>query len=373
MGVPLLDLKPQHEPLQAELASKAAHVLKSGQFVFGPEVTAFEEEVAAYCGCAHAVGLSSGTDALLVAMMAMGIGEGDEVLCPSFTFFGTAGSIVRLGAVPVWVDVLPDTYNIDLADALDKVTERTKAIVPVHLFGQAAEMECVQAFAKRFQLRVIEDAAQAIGAIYKGKRVCSWGDCGALSFYPTKNLGGFGDGGMLVTSDRELAERFIHLRNHGMNPKYFHSVVGGNFRLDALQAALLRVKLPHLDDYHAGRRAHAEVYLKELKGHGLLHLPRIVPQAVSVWNQFTVRVIERKRDAFREHMKAKGIGTEVYYPLGLHDQECFAGIGKGGESLTVTPVLAREVVSLPCFPEMTEGQRQEVIEAVWAFGYSQSS
>ncbi len=369
MPVPLLDLTRQHAPLENELQAVFKRVLDSNQFILGPDVKALEEEVAAYCGCRHAVGLSSGTDALLVALKAFGIRPGDEVLCPAFTFFGTAGCVARLGAVPVWVDVLPDTYNIDLADALDKVTERTRAIIPVHLFGQAAEMECVLAFARKFGLRVLEDAAQAIGALYCGRRVGGIGDCGALSFYPTKNLGGFGDGGMLLTNDAELAEKAVWLRNHGMHPKYHHKYIGGNFRLDALQAALLRVKLPRLDAYHAARRAHAEAYTAGLKGHGGVVCPRVIPQALSVWNQYTLRVPDGRRDALRAHLARRGIGTEVYYPLGLHEQECFRGVARGGETLTVTPMLAREVVSIPCFPEMTEAEREEVLRAIWDFGY----
>ncbi|NDV62742.1 DegT/DnrJ/EryC1/StrS family aminotransferase [Puniceicoccales bacterium CK1056] len=370
MPVPLLDLTRQHTPLEDEFKAVFERVFKSNAFVLGPDVKALEEEIASYCDCSHAVGLSSGTDALLVALMALGIGPGDEVLCPSFTFFGTAGSIARLGAVPVWVDVLPDTFNIDLADAIDKVTDKTKAIMPVHLYGQSAEMECVQAFARKFGVKIIEDVAQAIGATYGGRKVGSFGDFGALSFYPTKNLGGFGDGGMLVTNDAELAEKAVWLRNHGMNPKYYHKYIGGNFRLDSLQAALLRVKLPHLESYHTARRANAEAYTERLAGHSGVLCPRIIPKAQSVWNQYTLRILDGKRDAFREFLSDRGIGNDIYYPLGLHDQECFQGIGRGGESLTVTPMLAKEVVSIPCFPEMTVDEREEVLKAVWDFGYA---
>jgi len=373
MAVPLLDFTRQHAPLEDAFAAAYESVFKSNRFVLGPDVAALETELAAYCDCRHAIGMSSGTDALLVAMMALDIGPGDEVLCPAFTFFGTAGSVVRLGATPVWVDVLPDTYNIDLADAIDKVTEKTKAIIPVHLFGQAAEMECVLAFAGKFNLRVIEDAAQAIGATYDGRKVGSFGDFGVLSFYPTKNLGGFGDGGMLLSNDAALAEKAVWLRNHGMNPKYVHRYVGGNFRLDSLQAAFLRVKFPHLEAYHAGRERHALAYLEHLKGHSGVVCTRVIPKARSVWNQFTLRIPGRQRDPFREFLSARGIGSEVYYPLGLHEQACFEGIGKGGETLTVTPMLAQEVVSIPCFPEMTDPERDEVLKAVWDFGYARKS
>jgi dTDP-4-amino-4,6-dideoxygalactose transaminase len=369
MPVPLLDLTRQHAPLEAAFRDAIDDVMRNNQFVLGPQVKALEEEVAAYCECRHAIGLSSGTDALLVALMAMGIGPGDEVLVPAFTFFGTAGSVARVGAVPVWVDVLPDTFNINLADALDKVSPKTKAIMPVHLYGQPAEMECVGAFARKFGLRVIEDVAQAIGARYHGRKVGSIGDCGALSFYPTKNLGGFGDGGMLVTNDDALAERFIWLRNHGMHPKYYHKYIGGNFRLDSLQAALLRVKLPHLDTYHEARRAHASAYTEQLQGHGGVVRPTVIDASESVWNQYTLRVLHGQRDAFREHLQGYGIGSEIYYPLGLHRQECFSGLGRGGESLPVTDQLAAEVVSIPVFPEMTVAERDTVLEAIWAFGY----
>ena len=370
MSIPLLDLTRQHEPLQAAFATAFDRVLRSNRFVLGEEVTALEEEIARYCDCQHAIGLSSGTDALLVAMMAMGIGPGDEVLCPSFTFFATAGSIVRLGATPVWVDVLPDTFNINLEDALAKVTDKTRAIVPVHLFGQAAEMECVMRFARHFNLEVIEDVAQAIGATYDGKKAGSFGAFGALSFYPTKNLGGFGDGGMLVTNDASLADKAVWLRNHGMNPRYHHKFVGGNFRLDAIQAALLRIKLPFLDAYHRARAEHAAAYTAGLKGHSGVICPRIIEKAVSVWNQYTLRVRENARDAFRAYLADAGIGTEVYYPVALHQQECFAGLGRGGETLAVTDQLVNEVVSIPCFPELMPAEREEVLRAIWNFGYA---
>jgi dTDP-4-amino-4,6-dideoxygalactose transaminase len=370
MPIALLDLARQHEPLEAAFKASFERVLKSNRFVLGEEVSALEESVASYCDCKHAVGLSSGTDALLVAMMALGIGPGDEVLCPSFTFFGTAGSVVRLGATPVWVDVLPDTFNINLEDALDKVTERTRAIIPVHLFGQPAEMECVSAFARRFNLFVIEDVAQAIGARYAGQRVGSFGEFGALSFYPTKNLGGFGDGGMLVTNNAALADKAVWLRNHGMHPRYHHKYVGGNFRLDAIQAALLRVKFPHLDAYHGARAAHAAAYVKELKGHSGVDIPQVIEKGESVWNQFTLRVRGGRRDALQAYLQERGIGSEIYYPIGLHEQECFTGLGRGRETLAVTEQLVKEVLSIPCYPELTEKERDEVLKALWDFGYA---
>ncbi len=369
MAVPLLDLTRQHAPLEAEFKAVFDRVLASNAFVLGPDVRALEEEVAAYCDCSHAIGLSSGTDALLVGLMAMDLQPGDEVLCPSFTFFGTAGSVARLGCVPVWVDALPDTYNIDIEDARRKVSDKTRAIIPVHLYGQSVDIDPLQAFAGEFNLRILEDVAQAIGATYNRRKVGSFGDCGAISFYPTKNLGGFGDGGMLVTNDGELAEKAVWLRNHGMNPKYYHKYIGGNFRLDSIQAGLLRVKLPHLDSYHAARDAHARAYTENLRGHGGVVCPTIIPGAQSVWNQYTLRVGDGKRDAFRVHLASRGIGSEIYYPLGLHDQECFRGLGRGGESCTVTGQLAQDVVSIPCFPEMTGEEREEVLKAIWDFGY----
>lgn len=369
MPVPLLDLTRQHAPLAAAFAEACQRVIASNQFVLGPDVKALEEEVADYCDCAHGIGLSSGTDALLVALMALGIGPGDEVVCPSFTFFATAGSVARLGAIPVWTDIQPSTFNLNLADAEAKVSARTKAIIAVHLYGQPAEMECVMAFARHFNLRVIEDVAQSIGATYNGRKVGSFGDFGAISFYPTKNLGGFGDAGMLVTNDGDLAEKAVWLRNHGMNPRYFHRYIGGNFRLDSLQAALLRIKLPHLEDYHRLRREHARYYLDNLVGHSGVLAPAVIPAANPVWNQFTLRLPNGQRDAFRQHLAARGIGSEIYYPLGLHRQECFRHIGRGGETLAVTDRVTEEVVSIPVFPEMTPAEREEVLEAVWGFGY----
>ncbi len=369
MAIPLLNLTRQHDPLEESFKKVFSRILASNAYVLGPDVKALEAEVATYCDCTHAIGLSSGTDALLVGLMALGIEPGDEVMCPSFTFFGTAGSIARLGAIPVWVDVSPDTFNIDLADAVDKVSGKTKAIIPVHLFGQPAEMECLRAFADQHGLKILEDVAQAIGAKYKNRKVGSLGDLGALSFYPTKNLGGFGDGGMLVTNDPELAEKAVWLRNHGMNPKYYHKYIGGNFRLDSLQAGLLRVKFPFLDRYHSLRQSHAEAYTQNLRGHSGVICPKVIDGAHSVWNQYTLRILEGKRDAFREHLAAREIGSEIYYPLGLHQQECFKGIGRGGETLKVTESLAREVVSIPCFPELSSDEREDVLKAVWDFGY----
>ncbi len=367
MAVPLLDISRQHFALRDQFDVAYARVMDSGGFVLGPEVEALESELSAYLEVPYAISISSGTDALLVALMALGIGPGDEVLCPAFTFFATAGCIARVGASPVWVDVRADTYNIDLEDAARKTGPKTKAIIPVHLFGQPCDMEGIDTLAKQHGLHIVEDAAQAIGATYAGRRVGQLGAFGAFSFYPTKNLGGFGDSGLLTTSDAELAERTCRLRNHGMHPKYHHGMVGGNFRMDALQAALLRVKVSHLDAYHASRRAHAAFYHAALSGIDELRLPVVHSGTESVWNQYTVRVLKGSRDELRAFLQARGIGTEIYYPVPLHEQACFAGIGRGGRSIRVASELAASVVSIPVFPEMTDRERAEVVKAIREF------
>lgn len=369
MAVPLFDIQRQHQPLREEFRAALDRVLTSGAFILGGEVSAFEEDVARYIGVDHAIGVSSGTDALLVALMALGLEPGDEVLCPAFTFFATAGSIVRSGATPVWVDVDPVSYNMDLEDAGRKVSTRTRAVMPAHLFGQTLDMEKLVEFCRTHHLLCIEDAAQAIGARFDGRMAGDWGDIGAFSFYPTKNLGGMGDSGLMTTGDADLAERIRRLRNHGMHPRYRHHQVGGNFRMDAMQAALLRIKLPHLDSYHRARSDHAAFYQKELKGHGLLTLPESLPRREHVWNQFTVRVGDGRRDALRTFLAERGVGTEIYYPLTLDRQPCFAGVGRGSDALENAHRLAEEVLSLPVFPELAEGERQQVVDALWKFGY----
>jgi dTDP-4-amino-4,6-dideoxygalactose transaminase len=370
MPVPLLDIHRQHKPLESEFKAAFDRILKSGGFILGEEVAAFERAMAEYIGVEHAIGISSGTDALLVALMALDIQPGDEVLCPAFTFFGTAGSIVRLGAVPVWVDVDADSFLMDLEDAATKVGPRTKAVMPVHLFGQAGDFDEMRQFADRHLLAIIDDAAQAIGAKFKDRMVGAEGTIGAFSFYPTKNLGGLGDGGLMTTNDGELAEKIVRLRNHGMHPRYHHSLVGGNFRLDALQAALLRVKLPHLEAYHSARAKNAAYYLEELKGHGGIVLPTLLANRRHVWNQFTLRVREGRRDELRAFLAESGIGSEIYYPIALDKQECFRGVGRGAETLTNSHKLAAEVLSIPVFPELTEKERSTVAETLWKFGYA---
>lgn len=390
MPVPLLDVNAQNLPLQDELKATFAKVLESGRFIMGDEMEAFEREIAQLVDTKHAISVSSGTDAILLALMALGIGEGDEVLCPSFTFFATAGCISRTGATPVFVDSCPLDFNIDLASAADKITPRTKAIMPVHLFGQSVDMDAIMAFANQHGLKVIEDGAQAIGAKYKGRPCGSIGDFGTYSFFPSKNLGGFGDGGMLVTNDDQLAERALMLRNHGMNPKYYHKYVGGNFRCDALQAALLRVKLRQYGDYTSKRQANAAYYTERLlpldgvvqadpadagqlasqsvklaSQSAKLVLPVAYEHNEHIWNQFTIRVLDGKRDALRQHLTELGIGCDTYYPVSLHQQQCFADLPQ--ESLPVCEQLSQEVISIPIYPELSDGQKDEVIAALTSF------
>lgn len=391
--VPLFDLREQHEALGEELNAAFQRVFTSGRYILGGEVEAFEQSMADYLGVRHAIGVSSGTDALLLALMALDIGPGDEVLCPAFTFFATAGSVARLGATPVWVDVCPVCYNIDVQAAEAKVRPQTKAIMPVHLFGQAADMDSVQTLADRYNLAVVEDAAQAVGAKYRGKAVGGIGDFGALSFFPTKNLGAFGDAGMLLTNEDVLVVKARQLRVHGMEPKYFHAMVGGNFRIDSLQAALLAAKLPHLDTYTAKRRENADYYTDTLRQHpriavakpedcccpiaqpshpvegeAAIILPVAYPHNEHVWNQYTIRVRGKgQRQALRDFLADRKVGAEIYYPLSLDKQACFKDTSKGNFGLDTSHILADEVLSIPIFPELGEARRTEVAEAILAF------
>jgi len=372
MPVPLFDTKIQNNALSADLQAAFARVLASGQFILGPEVQGFERQCAEYLGVKHALGISSGTDAILLALMALGIGPGDEVICPSFTFFATAGCVARTGATPVLCDVRADTFNLDVADAARRVTPRTKAIIPVHLYGQAAEMEALNALARQHGFKVIEDACQAVGATQGGRSVGGLGDFGTFSFFPTKNLGAFGDAGLLTTNDDALAQRATLLRNHGAHPKYYHQFVGGNFRLDALQAALLAVKLPQLDGYTQRRTANAARYRAQLNGLPGVGTRLILPASQSgnghAWNQFTVRLPGAgRRDALRDWLAARQIGTEIYYPVPLHAQACFAALRQTDTDLPVSARLAGEVLSLPIFPELTAAQQDEVVAAVADF------
>lgn len=373
MKVPLLDVPKQNGPLEAELTAAFTRVLKSGMYIMGPELSAFETEAAKHCGAKHGIGVSSGTDALLLALMALGVGEGDEVLLPAFTFFATAGSVARVGAVPVWVDSDPHTFNIDLADAAKKVSPKTRAIIPVHLFGQACDMDAVMAFAKEHELFVIEDTAQSMGAKWKGRHVGGIGHFGATSFFPSKNLGGLGDSGLVSVNDDALAEKARILRVHGMQPKYYHKYVGANFRMDPLQAALLAVKLPHLPGYNAARAKNAAYYAEKLTALPGVALNRpgapasakiLVPvdfTGEGIWNQFTLRVTGGRRDELKAFLTAGDIGCDIYYPLTLDAQECFTGVGRGRESLAVAHALSAEVLSIPVFPELERAQQDAVL------------
>jgi dTDP-4-amino-4,6-dideoxygalactose transaminase len=391
MKVPLLDLKQQNAPLAAELRAAFERVLASGQFILGPEVEELERQTAALVEVKHAVGVSSGTDAILLALMALGIGPGDEVICPSFTFFATAGCVARVGAKPVFADSCPVCFNLDVEDAARRITPRTRAIIPVHLFGQAAEMERVVKLAEAHGLAVIEDAAQALGAAYRGRRVGSIGTIGTFSFYPSKNLGGFAEGGLLVTSDDGLAERARLMRAHGAQAKYFHKIVGGNFRLAPLHAALLSVKLPHLAGYSEARMKNACYYttqLRELKGvadgakaeydepearAAFIMTPAAHSHKEHIWNQYTLRVAPGEkwkagnpRDALRKHLVAREIGSEIYYPRPMHLQECFAHFGPY-PALPVCERLAAECLSIPVYPELSQGQKDAVVTAIAEF------
>jgi len=366
-SIPLLDLEGQYRPLRAEILAAIARVCDSQRFIGGPEVDAFEREMAALAGTAHAVGLSSGTDALLVALMALGVGPGDEVIVPTFSFFATAGCVSRVGATPRFVDVDTDTCNIDPAQAVAAISSRTRAIIPVHLYGQCADMDPILAAAAREGIAVIEDAAQAIGATYHGRQAGSMGAVGCFSFFPSKNLGAFGDAGLLTTNDDRLARDVRMLRNHGAEPKYFHRRIGGNFRLDALQAAILRVKLPHLAGWSAGRRRNASRYDRlfgDSREANRITLPSRAAGCEHIFNQYTIRV--PNRDDVRTKLGAAGIGTEIYYPVPFHLQECFAPLGYRRGDFPVAEAIAAETLALPIYAELTEAQQEQVVSAVEA-------
>ena len=368
MNVPLLDVNAQNHPLRAELEAAFSRILTSGRFILGEEMEAFEAECASMIGVKHALAVSSGTDALILALMTLNIKAGDEVLCPSFTFFATAGAIYRLGATPVFCDVDPEDFGICLNSAVQKITERTKCIMPVHLFGQCVNMLEVSAFAQQHGLSVLEDCAQAIGATHSNKQAGTIGKIGAYSFFPSKNLGGFGDGGLVTTNDEELVERMTRLRNHGMYPKYYHGEVGGNFRLDAIQCALLRVKLPHYGNYLANRRSNANFYLTSLASHNGLILPKEKENCGHTWNQFTMRIKDGRRDEFKQHLTSNSVGSEIYYPVPLHQQECFAKLPSHCKSgCEVSHLLSQEVISIPIYPELSRQQKEKVVQTCLAF------
>jgi dTDP-4-amino-4,6-dideoxygalactose transaminase len=361
--VKLLDLQAQYLPIRAEIRRAIDEVCDQQALILGPHVEKFEKHLAAYCETKHAIGVSSGTDALLCALMGLGIQPGDEVICPSFTFFATAGSIARLGAIPVFVDIDPRTFNINPDLIAAKITAKTKAIMPVHLFGQSARMEAINQIACAHDLPVIEDAAQAIGARRQGKPVCSMGMVGCLSFYPTKNLGAFGDAGAICTNNDDLAERCRKLRVHGSGHTYYHEMIGGMFRLAAIQAAVLDVKLRHLRSYHEGRRRNAAIYDAIFHGSPVV-VPHIEEGNWSVYNQYVVRV--PNRDRVKQRLADRGIGTGIYYPLSLHEQPCFHYLGYKPGDLPESERACHEVLALPIYPELEEPQVRYVAEGVLA-------
>ncbi len=365
MSVPLLDLKAQYASIEAELLAAVGQVMESQRFINGPQVGELEQAVAELSGCAGAVGVSSGTDALLCALMALGIGPGDEVITTPYTFFATAGSVWRIGARPVFVDIEPATFNIDPAEIEAAITPKTRAIMPVHLFGQLADMDAIMAIAGRRGLRVIEDAAQAIGATHEGRRAGSFGDAGCFSFFPSKNLGGLGDGGMIVARDPDLLDRLAQCRNHGAKPKYFHRWVGGNFRLDTIQAAALQVKLRQLEDWSAARRRNAATYDALFAEVEAVRTPPVRLGNRSIYNQYVIRA--ERRDELRDHLNERGIGNAIYYPLSLHQQECFADLGHARGDFPHSERASAETLALPVYPELTEAQLHEVVDAVRSF------
>ena len=365
--VPLLDLHAQYTPLRQALLDAVTRVCDSQRFIGGPEVEGLERELCETLGYPHALGLSSGTDAVLAALMALDIGPGDEVITPTYSFFATAGCVVRTGARPVLVDCEAATFNIDVPQALAAITPRTKAIIPVHLFGQAAELAPIVEAAASNDIAVIEDAAQAIGCEYHGRPVGTWGKVGCFSFFPSKNLGAFGDAGFVTANDASIAKKLKLIRTHGMEPKYYHHLVGANFRLDAMQAAVLRVKLPHLAEWSNGRRRNARRYRQLFADAALdvVKLPVEAPNRTHIYNQFVIRVPDR--DRLKAHLDAAGIGTEVYYPVPFHMQECFADLGYKKGAFPVAEAAASDSLALPIYPELTEAQQATVVGAIRTF------
>lgn len=368
-NVPLLDLKAQYDRIRPEIEPVIKDVIESQYFIMGPKVKELEEKVAEYSNCRHAVGVSSGTDALLIALMALDIEAGDEIITTPYSFFATAGVIARLGAIPVFVDIDPATYNINPAEIEAKITPKTKAVIPVHLYGQMADMETIMEIAGKHGLKVIEDAAQAIGSEdNQRRRAGSIGDMGCFSFFPSKNLGGFGDGGMVVTNDDTLAQKLVQLRVHGSEPKYYHKIVGGNFRLDALQAAVLSVKLNHLDAWSKERQQNAAHYRQLFEKAGLidkLNLPVESEGYRHIYNQFILRVPQR--DELIQFLKSQNVGCEIYYPVALHNQECFKYLGHSFGDFPESEKAAEETIAIPIYPELTTDQQQYVVDKIKEF------
>lgn len=365
MPLPFFDLNRQNASLRTELDRAVAAIITSGKFILGEAVADFEREAAAYCGTAHAIGVASGTDALHLALKAVGVKEGDEVITTPFTFVATADAIAYCDAKPVFVDIEPNTFNIDPEKIEEHINPKTKAILPVHLYGQSCAMDRIIALAKKYHLAVVEDCAQAIGAKFSGKKVGSMGDIGCFSFFPTKNLGCFGDGGLVTTNDPRLADELRVLRGHGSRKTYHYDLIGFNSRLDALQAAVLRVKLPHLDEYIGLRRRNAEIYRQRLAGLPGVVLPGELPQGLHTYNQFTIRA--KERDQLLDHLRGLGIGSAVYYPLSLHLQTAFASLGYRPGSLPQSELAQSEVLSLPIFPELTVTEVEASASAVRSF------
>jgi dTDP-4-amino-4,6-dideoxygalactose transaminase len=369
-AVPLCDLQTQYRKLEPQVLAALARVLASGQVILGTEVAALEEEVAAYCGTAHGVGCASGTDALSLALHALGVGPGDEVILPPFTFFASAGCVCRAGARPVFVDIDPVTYNLDPLQVESKITRRTRAIMAIHLYGQCADMEPLWPVAERHDLPIIEDAAQAVGAEYDGRRAGGLGTVGCFSFYPSKNLGAYGDAGLCVTDDADLAAQMKCLRVHGMEPKYYHKHIGWNARLDALQAAILRVKLPHLEEWTEQRQGAAARYDALIEEHHLtnfLDRPTRARNRRHVFNQYVVRVGDGLRDALVKHLKADNVACEIYYPVPLHLQECLTHLDYAEGDFPASEEASRCVLALPMFPEITAEQQRRVVGSCAAF------
>jgi dTDP-4-amino-4,6-dideoxygalactose transaminase len=368
VNVPLLDLQAQYRPLRAEILAAIERVCDSQRFIMGPEITALEDEMARLLGVGHAIAVSSGTDALLLALMALGVKAGDEVITPTYSFFATAGAVARLGARPVFVDIDEATFNIDTAQAIAAITPRTKAIVPVHLFGLSADMDPLIEVASRSGIPIVEDAAQAIGATYRSRPLGGLGAFGCFSFFPSKNLGAFGDAGLLTATDAGLAKRARLLRTHGMEPRYYHHLVGANFRMDALQAAILRVKAPHLEEWTEGRRANAARYRALFRQAGLLDGVTLPPDPADrrhIYNQFVIRAANR--DGLKAHLDERGIGTEIYYPVPFHLQPCFADLGYCRGDFPKAERAAAESLALPIYGGLTPAQQEAVVGAIGEF------
>lgn len=364
MQVPLLDLKAQYATMKNEILSAVSEVLDSQQCIGGPRVAELEKKIAAYSDCKFAVGVSSGTDAILCSLMSFGIGVGDEVITTPFTFFATAGCIARTGAKPVFADIDPKTYNINPSLISKAITEKTKAIIPVHLFGQMCDMDAVMAIARERKLVVIEDAAQSIGSLYKGKKSGSVGTVGCFSFFPSKNLGGIGDGGMIITNDQRLYERMLIMRDHGQQPRYYYKCIGGNFRLDPIQAVALLIKLPHLDKWAQHRRQNAAYYDKKFTG-TKVQRPYISPDGVAVYNQYCIRA--PKRDELAAHLQKNNIGCAIYYPVPLHLQECFKYLGYKQGDFPESEKAAEEIMAIPIYPELTDEMKDFVVKTILTF------